>query len=130
MKVLLLADVNSIHTQRWARSLSDQGIEIGIFSLNRPNSDTVKGLDCLSKPIPVFLPSGLNDDLSASGLVQKLKYLTVVPSLRKAIKKFNPDIVHAHYASSYGTLGSLSGFHPRILSLWGSDIFDFPKRSF
>ncbi len=130
MKVLLLADVNSIHTQRWARSLSEQGIQIGIFSLNRPKSDAAKGLASLSNPIPVFLPSGLDDDLSASGLIEKLKYLTVVPSLRRTIKKFNPDIVHAHYASSYGTLGSLGGFSPCILSLWGSDIFDFPKRSF
>jgi glycosyltransferase involved in cell wall biosynthesis len=129
LKVLLLADVNSIHTRRWARSLSDQGIEIGIFSLNRPKSDTAKGLAGSSRPIPIFFPSGFNNDISASGLVSKLKYLTVIPSLRKAIKEFNPDIVHAHYASSYGTLGSLSGFHPRILSLWGSDIFDFPKRS-
>ena len=35
-----------------------------------------------------------------------------------------------HYATSYGLLGSLVNFHPFIISAWGSDIFDFPKKSF
>ena len=129
MKVLLLADVNSIHAQRWAVSLYDRGIGIGIFSLNRPKQNVAGSPEFFSKPIPVFYPYRLKADLSASGLITKIKYLTVIMSLRKAIKTFDPDIVHAHYASSYGTLLSLSGFQPGIISLWGSDIFDFPKRS-
>ena len=40
------------------------------------------------------------------------------------------DILHAHYASSYGLLGALANFHPFILSIWGADIFSFPKKSF
>jgi len=50
--------------------------------------------------------------------------------LKSLIKEFNPDIIHAHYASSYGLLGALSGFKPFVLSVWGSDIFEFPKKSF
>jgi glycosyltransferase involved in cell wall biosynthesis len=42
---------------------------------------------------------------------------------------FQPQVVHAHYATSYGLLGSLSGFHPFMLSVWGSDVFEFPDRS-
>lgn len=41
-----------------------------------------------------------------------------------------PDLLHAHYASGYGTLGSLCGFHPYVLSVWGSDAYDFPYESF
>ncbi|MBM6861674.1 glycosyltransferase, partial [Clostridium saudiense] len=37
------------------------------------------------------------------------------------------DILHAHYASSYGLLGALSNYHPYVVSLWGSDILLFPK---
>ena len=45
------------------------------------------------------------------------------------IKKFEPQLIHAHYASSYGLLGYLTGFHPFVLSTWGSDILDFPNRN-
>jgi len=39
MKLLLLSDVNSTHTQKWAESLSDKGFDIGIFSLIKPETD-------------------------------------------------------------------------------------------
>jgi len=49
--------------------------------------------------------------------------------VKKKIAAFNPDIVHAHYATSYGLLGALSGFHPFVLSVWGSDVYGRPKLS-
>ena len=64
------------------------------------------------------------------GGLSKLSYLKVLPELKKVIAGFKPDILHAHFATSYGLLGALSGFHPFILSVWGSDVFDFPKKSF
>jgi glycosyltransferase involved in cell wall biosynthesis len=59
----------------------------------------------------------------------KLMYLMKVPLVRREIRLFKPDIVHAHFASSYGLLGSLSNFHPLILSVWGTDVFEFPEIS-
>ena len=59
----------------------------------------------------------------------KLKYLKALPTVKKTILDFKPDVVHAHYATSYGFLGALSGFHPFILSVWGSDVFTFPHNS-
>jgi glycosyltransferase involved in cell wall biosynthesis len=50
--------------------------------------------------------------------------------LKRAIQSFNPAIVHAHYATSYGLLGKLSQFQPLIISVWGSDVFEFPQSSF
>ena len=34
----------------------------------------------------------------------KIKYIKSAKLLKKTIKKFQPQIVHAHYASSYGLL--------------------------
>lgn len=53
----------------------------------------------------------------------------MAPRVRHLLERFKPDIVHAHYATSYGTLGRLCRFHPYILSVWGSDVYDFPRRS-
>ena len=50
--------------------------------------------------------------------------------LKSEIVKFNPDLIHAHYASSYGFIAFLTRFKPFILSAWGSDIYDFPNRNF
>src|SRR5690606_35214533 len=39
------------------------------------------------------------------------------------------DLVNAHYASGYGTTARFAGFAPTLLSVWGSDVFDFPMKS-
>lgn len=126
MKILLLADLNSIHTQRWAKSLSKQGLEIYIFGL----SPVIGNLYIDSPQIKIY--SG-NIDISVSnqnkGILTKFSYLNVLPKLKTLIQEIRPDIVHAHYATSYGLLGALSGFHPFIISVWGSDVFDFPNKS-
>lgn len=71
----------------------------------------------------------VTNETRTTGLKPKLSYLSALRSLRRIVKEFSPDIVHAHYASSYGLLGRL--LHPRTfyLSVWGSDVFEFPKRS-
>ncbi len=45
------------------------------------------------------------------------------------IKKIRPDILHAHYAGTYGLVGALSGFHPYVVTAWGSDVL-LTRKSF
>jgi glycosyltransferase involved in cell wall biosynthesis len=51
-------------------------------------------------------------------------------ALRKIFAAIKPDILNAHYASGYGTLARRSGLGPLLLSVWGSDVYEFPDRSF
>jgi len=37
--------------------------------------------------------------------------------------------MNAHYASGYGTTAGICGFTPTLLSVWGSDVYDFPNES-
>jgi glycosyltransferase involved in cell wall biosynthesis len=62
--------------------------------------------------------------------LKKVLYLKTLRDLKKYINEFSPDIVHAHFSSSYGLLGALSGFSPYFISVWGADVYDFPKKSF
>lgn len=111
-KITLLANIASIHTTRWANALSEKGYDIHLITQHR-------GGDLISERVKVHhLPFQGNKG-----------YFLNVPFLRKCLKKNKPDLLHAHYASGYGTLGSLSGFHPYILSVWGSDVYDFPYES-
>ncbi|AFH49784.1 Glycosyltransferase [Ignavibacterium album JCM 16511] len=67
--------------------------------------------------------------LQADGAFQKSIYLKSLPNILSLVKKIKPDIIHSHYASSYGLLGALTNFHPFFVSVWGNDVFDFPKKS-
>ena len=57
------------------------------------------------------------------------RYILAAPRVRRLLGRIKPDIVHAHYATGYGLLGSLSSPSPYVLSVWGSDIYEYPRRS-
>jgi len=80
--------------------------------------------------IRVFEADAYAKEKFRSSDASKLSYLKMIPAVRKVIAEYQPDIVHAHYATSYGLLGARSKFHPFIISVWGSDVFDFPKKGF
>ena len=56
-----------------------------------------------------------------------MNYLLNAYLIKKYLQLINPDILHAHYVSSYGVTGFLTGFHPYVISVWGKDIYDAPK---
>src|SRR5690606_21009633 len=123
MKIMLLGDGNSLHIIKWTKGLTTKGIEVGLWSITKPDPgiyDDVKGLKLFYS----------NISQERLGLWAKIKYLTLLHHLRKSIKAFGPDIVHAHFASSYGLLGALVGFRPFIISVWGNDVYLFPTKNF
>jgi glycosyltransferase involved in cell wall biosynthesis len=60
---------------------------------------------------------------------RKIGYFLNASALKRLIKAVGPDLLHIHYASGYGTLGRRTGFKPAILSVWGSDVHEFPQIS-
>tara|TARA_Y100001935_G_scaffold137463_1_gene113761 strand:- start:6733 stop:7827 length:1095 start_codon:yes stop_codon:yes gene_type:complete len=128
LKILLLSDANSIHTLRWAESLKKNSLDIILFSLFAPNvKSAAKYKELEIKVISPNLRSKIKNLREPS--IGKIKYILSLPLLVKTIRDFHPNIIHAHYASSYGVLAFISRFRPFILSVWGSDIYDFPSRS-
>jgi len=128
MKILILSNVNAIHAARWAIALASRDIEIFFFSLSKVERDNpFENIDNIQLYTFGFDEKFTKNDNSG---VSKWRYLKVLPILKEKIRLFKPDILHAHYISGYGTLGALSGFHPFVASVWGSDIFDFPHKSF
>jgi glycosyltransferase involved in cell wall biosynthesis len=49
-------------------------------------------------------------------------YLLGAPVVRLLVRALRPTLLHAHYLTSYGLLGALSGFHPFVASAWGTDV--------
>ena len=126
-KILFLADANSPHTIRWAKAIKNSGNTIGIFCFFKIDPSLysdIKDIKLYSLNISRVLQRTSEDNFS------KLIYLKAVREVKRILKEYKPDIVHAHYASSYGLIGALSGFHPYIISMWGSDVYGFPNYSF
>lgn len=119
MRICYLADASSSHTKKWCKYFSNLGYDIHVISLNPGN---IEGAKVYSLGID-------SSKVAYGGLLSKAGYVTRILKIKKLVKEINPDILHAHYASSYGLLGSLCKFHPYVLSVWGSDIYSFPKGS-
>ncbi len=106
-------------------SLLEEGVDIFLFSLGTISEELIH--ESADKAFDFYSPSV--EVSSQQSLLKKLRYLKLIPSLKKKIKEFSPDLVHAHYASSYGLLALLAGFKPYVVSIWGSDVMVFPKKN-
>ena len=127
MKVLLVANLESSHTYKWAESLARRGVSVCVVGMG-----AVHGSQLYADQSNIIVRSLGIDSRTITkeiGNVTKLSYLMKLLLVKREIRSFKPDIVHAHFATSNGLLGSLSNFHPLIVSVWGSDVFDFPEIS-
>jgi L-malate glycosyltransferase len=122
MKLAMLSGQNSIHTIRWANALASSGsvtiagrtepIQVHLLSMHAPKHQHHPQVTL--HPLPWRAPFG---------------YLLNLPAIQKILQQIQPDILHTHYATGYGSLGALTGFRPQVLSVWGSDVYDFPQAS-
>lgn len=112
MKVALLGNVNSIHIRRWAEGLFSKGLEVHLLTCHPIKESYSEGI-YLHQLTPLA-PIG---------------YIFAVRRLRQVLKRMQPDLLHAHYVTGYGTLAVLSGFHRLMISAWGADVYDFPRKS-
>lgn len=123
MNLLLFGHASSSHTYKWVRSVADGVNRILVLSLVAPRPGLFEALPNVSVEV---LEQEVRKGVSP---LSKIKYLRVLSEIRDRIRSFRPDVLHAHYASSYGLLGALTGFHPYVISVWGSDVYDFPRKS-
>lgn len=127
MKVLMVADARSVHTRRWAASLTDAGVETVLYSLY-PSPDSFfvsRGIRLYFFDLFTYkVRSGFG---RVAGMLQR--HRQAVSHLKSVIRMEKPDVLHAHYATSFGLIAALSGFRPFIISVWGSDVYEFPYKS-
>lgn len=112
MRVAFLAPANSIHTVQWVNGLARRGLSVHLLSVH----PALAGVDP-TVTVHALRPQG------------GLGYVAAVPALRRALKRLQPDLVHAHYATGYGAMAAAVRGFPVLLSAWGSDVYDFPDRS-
>lgn len=117
MKIAFLAASNSIHSIRWIQYFVDQGHSVTWISLAPASPEA---LDLLKKTSYYEIsPSPLAD---ITGKKAAFHLFSAVRKIKEILKKERPDVLHIHSAGTYGLVGMFSGFHPRIVTPWGSDI--------
>ncbi|HEX5038140.1 MAG TPA: glycosyltransferase [bacterium] len=111
MKVCLFGRASSPFVIRWAEFLSGQGHEVHVISFADASipGATVHYI----KPLP---------------FLGKLNYFLKIPKIRGLVRRIAPDVINAHYISSYGYIAAKMGFRPVVQSVWGSDVFVTPHQ--
>lgn len=113
MRILLVGPANSIHIERWFRALRERGHNVTIATQHPPGEGAY----------PVGSDIRLLPHRGTPG------YALNARSLRRLTRDISPDVMNVHYASGYGLTSALVKFTPTVLSVWGSDVFDFPYES-
>lgn len=125
MKILLISRPDSSHTLKIANSLCENGVDLMVCGIGNNSLNHLYHKTIVLENVNVS-PAVIG---STDGSFRKLTYLSIIPKLKKIIKQFKPDIVHSHYASSHGLIGYLLNFHPFVISVWGGDVYDFPRKN-
>ena len=106
--IAYVADGSSVHTRRFLSYLANKGFNIHLITYTPSRIENVK----------------IHNVATARTRIP----LRIIQSIR-LIRKIKPDVLHAFYITNNGVVAALSGFHPLILSAWGSDIGTDPEKS-
>ena len=119
LSLAFLADPNSIHTRRWLAFFLDRGHAVHlILASDRPLEVALDGRLVLH---PMAPPS--RSWRRIAGLLRTRR------TIRRILDDAGTDVLHAHYLTGYGWLARLSGFHPYVVTVWGSDVYLTPATS-
>ena len=115
MRLCLIANPNSIHTQRWVRYFVERGHEVHLIG---------------EKPLTSAPPQGARFyDLTQQVNLRKARYLVWAQAVHRLVRTIRPDVLHAHQVASAGWLGAAASYHPFLVTSWGSDLLVGARRS-
>ncbi len=120
MKICFIADAIDIHTQKWVNYFARKGHEVHLISAS-PGEGYIYGVQLYQLTVP--LPQNFWVAL------RSINVLARIIKARKLVNRIKPDILSAHYITTNGFLGAISGFHPLVLTAWGSDVLLFSRYS-
>lgn len=114
MRILFLSAANSSHTIKWVNLLASRGHQVLLASQIDHRAEE-----------GVLSPLVRLEYLVCGG---RMGYYRNAAQLRELAAVYRPDVVNVHYTSGYGTLARRAGLKPVLLSVWGSDVYDFPRQ--
>ncbi|HEU0073993.1 MAG TPA: glycosyltransferase [Dehalococcoidia bacterium] len=136
LRIAVLGDFDGPHTRAWVQTFVERGHDVHAISYYAPRTE-LDGLTLhvLNEARRTMVGDQHAGRLPSSGRGQGLKKL-VPPNLlrvinatryrraglRRLLEEIRPDVFHAHYAVEHGFYGAFAGYHPYVISAWGSDL--------
>jgi len=120
MKILYIAGIESIHTQRWVKYFADRQYEVHLITNMPPNAFPITNVK--QYKLKRFLP-----DIKLLSYI--LSFIINVFYIMNLIWRIKPDAIHAHYIIPFGLWGALSRYHPLVMTTWGSDVLIDPYKN-
>ena len=121
MKIAMLGAANSIHLQRWAHGMAACGHAVSVISQHFGCDNATAAYAATT--------AGASIRQIALPHTGAFAYFRNAAPLRHILQDLRPDILHANYATGYGSMARRSGWRPLLLSVWGSDVYEFPAKS-
>lgn len=136
LRIAVLGDFDGPHTRAWLWTFVERGHDVHAISYYAPQAELPGVTLHVLRKIQGTLVGGQHAGrLPANGRSRGLKKL-VPPDLlrvinatryrraglRRVLDGIRPDVFHAHYAVEHGFYGATAGFHPYVISAWGSDL--------
>ena len=110
IKLCIVGDGLSLHTQRWMSEMLQRNFEVSLIT-----------------DAPVQL-----DNIQTFVVPRKwgsLSWFSGIFKVRKIVRSIQPDIIHGHYITSYGLWAMSSPCAIKVLTAWGSDLLITAKQN-
>ena len=120
MRLLFFSDNSSGHNRRFLEKLVSSGHEVWFLDSSRQLA------------LEDWLPPGIHywqPQNAISSDVSPHEYRRFLPELQNCIQSVHPDLIHAGPVQTCAYLASLVGFHPLLVTSWGSDILLHAERN-
>ena len=139
LRIAVLGDFDGVHTRSWLRWFVERGHDVHAISYYAPAAP-LEGVT-----LHVLRPPTTGDRRLATSrrpttddrrpttvlggllrLVHGVRYRFA--GLRRVLREIRPDVFHAHFVVEHGFYGALAGYHPYVVTAWGSDVLVEPGR--
>ena len=120
LRLAFLGNPNSIHLRRWVTFFAGRGHHVTLLVAD----DAV-----LDPGLPSAIAVERFAGVRVRGGFPPASLLRARGAVRRAVKRVDPDLLDAHFLTINGWHAWMSGIHPYVTTLWGSDVFVAPKRS-
>lgn len=116
LRLCFIGRADSVHTRRWVDPFVERGDQVWVINAaacpsQRPWAN-VRLID---------LPAELNTPW--------VRYPVWMLRTWAVLRRLRPDLLHAHCLDLSGWLAAAVGYHPTVVTVWGSDILLHPDRS-
>ncbi|MBE0417155.1 MAG: glycosyltransferase [Coriobacteriia bacterium] len=112
MKVLIVGPARLTALEQWVSEMKTRGYEVLVVSPDAPR--------------PALRDVTVTSEASS---IPYLRFVARILRLRRLIREFRPDLLHAHGALNNALWAALAGFHPLLVTCWGSDVLVAPASS-